>query len=298
MVDLADILDKLINGNIETRIKASNSIREFGSEAVEPLIGLIENPDNYDSWWLIAEALGTIGDERAVEPLIQLLNSPKSFEAILARKYTAEALGVLGDSRAVDTLIEMLKDRIYEEEEDGFVIDEPNQESIEVAIWALTEIGDLRGLSPIIQRSFEEDYYCTGSILTKWGEPAFKLLVGELRSDDENKRGIAASMLGEFGDRRAVTLLIELLKNDRSKRVRHSAAYALSELNDAQAFDALLGALDDSYEQTRIFATMGLGNLKDIRAIDALKKATHDEDATVRNSARQALEFIQGSATE
>lgn len=81
--DLAELVNRLIKGELEERIKAGIAIRELGDEAVGTLLELLANPENHNFWWLIADALGAIGDNRAVEPLIELLKSPMSFDAIL-----------------------------------------------------------------------------------------------------------------------------------------------------------------------------------------------------------------------
>jgi HEAT repeat protein len=295
--ELDDLLDKLANGKLEARLDAWPRLIAIGGAAVLPLIDLLNDPEKKGVWWLAANALGEIGDKRATEPLIQLLKHPLSFEALWARKNAAGALGQLKDQRAVDVLLEVLRNRIYETGEDGSVFERPDEDTIETVEWALAEIGDLRALEPIVQRIFE-DYYQEGTVLQKWGEPALKLLLNELNNNpDENRRDHAASLLGGFGDLRAVEPLIEILQNDASPRVRHSAAYALGLLGDPRAFDAFITALDDPYEQTRAVAAMGLGKLNDRRAIDALKQASQDENPHVRRAANQALERIESQQT-
>ena len=160
----------------------------------------------------------------------------------------------------------MFDDRLDEEDEDGTVIvDEPDQETIEAAIYALTEIDDLRALKPIIQR-ISDECYIQGETLRPWGEPALRLLIETLKSDDENRRGIAASLLGGFGDTGAVPALIEVLQNDKSDRVRRSAVYALglNLLQDPSACDALIVALHDPHELVRTYAEWGLDRLREL----------------------------------
>ena len=109
--ELNELLNTLVHGRTPEQINAGRDIFAFGKEAVIPLLDLLANPENSHCWWLIAEALGAIGDCHAVEPLIALLKSPQSHDALLARKYTAWALGGLHDPRAVDVLIEMLHEK-------------------------------------------------------------------------------------------------------------------------------------------------------------------------------------------
>jgi HEAT repeat protein len=103
--------------------------------------------------------------------------------------------------------------------------------------------------------------------------------------------------LGEYGNPRAVEPLIEILRNDNSDEVRHSAAYALGKLRDPRAYDVLIEALNDTYEQVRAYAATALGNLRDKRAIDALKKATQDDHQVVKQNASWALGWIENSET-
>jgi HEAT repeat protein len=289
--EIDELLDKLSTRSIEERVQTLFSLSKHGEAVVEPLIKQLNNPENISSWWLIAETLGNIGDKRAVEPLIEVLQNPLSFDERLSRRYTCWALGKLRDARAVGVLIGVLHDRIYDEDED-YIVDEPDYETIEAAIGALTLIDDPKAIEPILQRIFEGDIYYQGSLLTQWGEVALKPLLDALNSDNEHIRQVAASILGEFGDLRAVEPLIGRLRTDKSDEVRHSAAYALGELEDVRAFDAMLEALNDRYEQTRAYAAMGLGKLKDSRALDALEKATQDEYPLVQNSANWAIDWI------
>jgi HEAT repeat protein len=183
---------------------------------------------------------------------------------VLARKYTAWALAKFKDARAVDALLGMFHDRVYEEDDDGTVeVDEPDFEAIEAAIWALTEIGDERALEPIISLQLAGQFI-EGTALRSWGKSAFDLLAKGLQSEDGDRRGTAAALLGEFGDPDAVPLLIEVLQNDKSDRARHGAAYALGELRDLRAYDALRAALNDPYDQTRMYAGWALDYLKEL----------------------------------
>src|SRR4051812_12282286 len=90
-LSLETSLEQLRHGDLQVAIQASNDLTQFGKTAVDPLIEIVRDPALHHAWWLAVEALGRIGDRRAVEPLIELLQNPQSFEAMLARKYTAYA---------------------------------------------------------------------------------------------------------------------------------------------------------------------------------------------------------------
>ncbi len=70
----------------------------------------------------------------------------------------------------------------------------------------------------------------------------FDELLTQLQSRNAQQRRLATHALAAMGDRRAVQFLIAAL-NDRSKYVRSGAAWALGQLGDPSAFDALLLAI-------------------------------------------------------
>jgi HEAT repeat-containing taxis protein len=88
---------------------------------------------------------------------------------------------------------------------------------------------------------------------------------------DQERRIRAASALGELGDPRAVSALIEGLR-DSDPEVRKHAARALLALRSVRAVDALVERLKDSNECwiTRRLAAESLRRIKGYRAMAAL----------------------------
>jgi len=258
---LHNLLEMLHSSDMRERVAASIQLIAFGDEAVEPLINIVQNENESDLWWVAADTLGHIGDKRAVEPLINLLKNPTSFDAPLARKYTAYALAYLPDARAVDVLIDMLHERshIEEEEDDGTitVYDEVDYETIEAAVGTLAKIGEWRGIQAVIDRFLEGDFWCDCRMGEWGGESAFQYIVSSLKTDDPKRRRSAAALLGEFGDKRAVPILAALLDKEQPDEVRSSAIYGLSELRTIEALPHLLLALADPYEQSQLHAVHG-----------------------------------------
>jgi HEAT repeat protein len=256
--ELQNVLIQFKSANLQESIQASHDLMRFGEISVEPLISIIQDANQSHLWWLAADTLGYIGDKRAFEPLIELLKNPLSHQSRLARKYTAYALARLPDRQAIDVLIEMLHDPAFQDEyEDDEIYVEQEQydaETIEAAVGALASIGEWRGTLAVIERFLEGDFWCDCRMGEWGGEQAFQYLIAQAKSDDPNRRSRAASLLGEFGDKRAVSLLIELMKADSSDKVRSSAAYGLSILGDPRAFIPSIRALGDSYEQVRLHA--------------------------------------------
>lgn len=120
------------------RDRALESMKDFGSDLVEPTIELLTDADEdirgsalivagfFDDarivpatiellkdpdWWVritAADTLGRIGDSRAVGPLIEAL------EDVDARWAAVEALGRISDERSLKALAELLKDPMAE----------------------------------------------------------------------------------------------------------------------------------------------------------------------------------------
>ncbi len=94
---------KTLAGFVRTR--TLESLREFGPDLIEALIGLLSDPDDD----VRASAIGlaaSFDDKRLVVPMIPLLKSSDWWVRIAA----ADMLGHLGDPRAIDPLIAALGD--------------------------------------------------------------------------------------------------------------------------------------------------------------------------------------------
>lgn len=100
---LGRLLDQL--DEPENHPLATGLLRQFGGEAVEPLIGLLRDQD-VDARFGAARALGLIGDRNAAPALIAALADGEP----VVRYWAAEALGRLRDSNAVQPLGELARD--------------------------------------------------------------------------------------------------------------------------------------------------------------------------------------------
>jgi HEAT repeat protein len=261
---LQDVLNKFKFGDMNASIQASYDLLAFGIEPVDALIEIIHDPNQRHLWWSAAKTLGYTKDKRAVEPLISLLKNPESHKAMLARKYTAYALAELADARAIDVLIEMLHEPTYRDEDDDesyTEIPEEDAETIEAAVGALANIGEWRGIKAVIERFLEGGFWCDCRMGEWGGEQAFQYLLSQVRAEDVERRSNAATLLGEFGDNRAVNTLIELLEHDPNDEVRSSAAYGLSDLYDPRAFIPTLRTLNDPNDQVRLHSMHTVRNL-------------------------------------
>jgi HEAT repeat protein len=294
MSTFEDLFKQLLSGTLEESIQAAYALGRLGGEAIESLIAVLKDPTKHHVWWLVVTALGRSSNKRAVEPLIEFLKNPLSSGGLLARKYTVIALGDLRDPRAVDVLIAALDEREHYEEEDGeevTVYDEPAHEIIESAAWGLWQIGDLRAVEPIVNRLLRGDHW-HDNCLAKWGEPAFERLIKAVNSANEITRSRAASLLGEFGDIRAVEPLIEVLRKDTSEKVRHSAAYGLYELRNIRGLEPLLAALQDPYQQVRLHAAWGVGYFLRLSKDEILTYEPKEDQLSVESIVERSFQSI------
>ena len=118
-------------------------------------------------------------------------------------------------------------------------------------------------------------------------------LVHDLKAIPEHVREKAAETLGELGDSRAVTALVEALLTDESVYVRERAAYALGRLGDGRASEPLIQALRDQSEYVRREVVQALGKLGYYRVVEPLIEAIlQDESACVRERAAEIVETL------
>lgn len=82
------------------------SLREYGTDAVEPLIALLRD-DDPDARFGAAHTLGLIGDARATPALVQALSDPEP----AVRWWAADALGKLRAADAKSEITKLLKDK-------------------------------------------------------------------------------------------------------------------------------------------------------------------------------------------
>lgn len=104
------------------------------------------------------------------------------------------------------------------------------------AAWGLGDIGDARGVEPLIQALGDEES------VVRW---------------------IAAEALGKIADATAVEPLIQALRDeDEESIVRSKAAEALGEIGDTRAVEPLTEVLDDEDSSVRRAAQEALGKIR------------------------------------
>jgi HEAT repeat protein len=118
---------------------------------------------------------------------------------------------------------------------------------------------------------------------------------------DERVRESAAWALGQMEDRSAIDALGAAVQGDASARVRGTAAWAIGQLDDrgVRAPAGLLKALRDDSGDVRLKAAWALGQLEDTQAVSAIRDALDKEqDTNVRRALVRALVKSGGSSEQ
>jgi len=111
--------------------------------------------------------------------------------------------------------------------------------------------------------------------------------IAALKDDDWALREDAATLLGEFGDPRAVTPLIEAL-HDEDRAVREAATGALRKIGSA-AVPALIAALQDPNGNVQEIAVAVLKDVPEPRAVEPLIGCLTNKNWIVRMHAAKGL---------
>lgn len=188
----------------------------------------------------------------------------------------AEYLGVAGDEAALEPLIVALSDE--------------NPELRQCAAMALGELGSSRAVPALARALGDRDravQWFAATSLAKLGEPAVKILLTELRSDDEDAAVGAAVALGRMREPRAVGPLLELLSSP-DLYVREQAIEALVAIGKPSVGPLVkkLGSADPAVKKSAVVA---LGRLADVEAAAALVKLLGERDLVARHYAMLAL---------
>lgn len=270
------IANALNHDHATVRDTAASVLGDLGNPlAVEPLITALQTGAGVLRA-SAAEALGKIGDARAVEPLITALRRDDRGDV---RFFAAEALGQMRDTRAVGPLIGALDDPgvIY----GGSVA--------EAAAAALAEFDNDDARAAVIQ--WREVWELPGDATQ------IATLIERLQNPAWEARHVAAYMLGELGDVRAVEPLISALEDDDAV-VQIGAADALGKLGDPRAVEELVDVLSSSVIDVRRAVVNALGALHDDRAVGVLIDLLSDTVGDLDFAVADALEQIGGKEAE
>jgi HEAT repeat protein len=234
------------------RIIAVDSLVTLGEGAVEPLIGVLQDPD-MSVRERAAYGLGQLKDPRAIQPLVTAMHAGDSDLCWSA----AAALGTIG-GEAVEALIDLLRDR---------------DASVRAnTAWALGIPNDPRALEPLINALKDSDpnvRHNSAESLGGLGDPRAVLPITALLQDESQwVRERAIEVLKIFKDARAVLPLISAFK-DQEWRVRSYASEALVVIG-APSVESLISALGNQNAEVRFWSAQTLEKIDDARAVEPL----------------------------
>ncbi|MGF1523747.1 MAG: HEAT repeat domain-containing protein [Leptolyngbyaceae cyanobacterium] len=194
--------------------------------------------------------------KKVISELIQSLENPE----YSVRKNAAHILGQIGSVQAVPSLINALE--------------VPDCDFCETEF-----LKQIRDNESILKDKSIMKYEC---ILKLVG--SYSIL---LRGQASNVRGSAAKALGQIGDERAVSGLLQALRDSNSS-VYEEVVKALGKIGSEQAVPELLRALKTS--KYRKCIAKALGQIADDLAISKLLDAIEDRDSNIsKNDAAEAL---------
>lgn len=227
------------------------------------------------------EKLAALGDTGAVGLLVHALNDDHA----LVRRKAVEALGDFCDPHA----IQMLGARMDDDDEDPKIREE--------AVWALTKIHHRQAISrvaPTLARWAKENSFRTAQAVEALAQlkdaDVAGILVQQLPEDCDPDSGTLRAVRG-IGAPHIVGPLIQALRN-RDYLTRTLAAELLGEARDARAVDALITAAKEENKELRRAAIEALGKIGDMRAAPVFQDAAHDKSRRVRKAAVEALQAM------
>jgi HEAT repeat protein len=223
--------------------------------AIYPLRGLLKPSPILG---VVAKALGKLGDKEALEPILGLLNEEIDFAAKLG---LVEALGHLGNQRAIEPLLRILENRGAYWELHEQVIDSLNmisgKKAVEVLIQTLNDdtreykvrvgvadaLGETKTLDvipPLIKVLSDENDLLTiialGSIKKIAGSKILNILLESLENKDFEIKMGAISALGILRDKQALSILKKIILLEKGEnfpenvKIRTAAIAALTKI--------------------------------------------------------------------
>lgn len=132
--------------------------------------------------------------------------------------------------------------------------------------------------------------------LSEMGTDVLKVLHPALTAADRGTRLGAARAVGRLEHKSSVDVLIPLLRSESDAEVRSEIAWALGSIEDSQAVEPLVRALDDASIMVRESAAWALGAIESSTAVTGLSRAASDGSPLVRERVAWALGNIERSA--
>jgi len=130
-------------------------------------------------------------------------------------------------------------------------------------------------------------------------ETAGQRIRAAMSSSNQQVRANAAFLLGKAGNRSALPLLYEAIKDETSDdRVRLNSVEAIARLGDEKIYEKLWAMLISAYADDRVFGIRAMGALGSPQAKDALLTMLTDDLPEVRLVAAEQLGELGDAAGE
>lgn len=267
--DIRSIVEHLNSPDLNVRITAAQSIGTGANFAVDPLVRLLDSPDNRMAVEA-ARALGRIKDPRAVDPLLAYLPKCK----LLACTAAYNALVAIGDTRAVEPLIKMLREEMP-----------PH-----LAFVALVEFGDERALEAMIGYMKVNQQNKEMSINGYHAHPeSYQDFIKDLGAFEKDMDDLIKTIfqgIAKVKKQDEILMFYELRRS--GDLLLERTAYSVYP-NDPQFVEYYIGQLKSTDRDVRLYSVYRLLKSEDIRATEPLLQLLNDPDIEVRNLAARAL---------
>jgi HEAT repeat protein len=164
----------------------------------------------------------------------------------------------------------------------------------------LSRIGDERALKPLANLLANPDVnQAAAEALIRCGPKAVDVLLSTLKHSDTRARQLAASALGDIGDKRAAEPLALVVQADEDYAVRTAAVTALGQLKDSRAVWAIVGVLK-LRDETTPERQAALGRLRDAAnlAMRKLGDPLKTREQAVAKSLEDAVQQFESSLVD
>lgn len=294
------LLTILKNKELSLREEAVKALGQIGDQkVVKPLISVLQNEKNSKLRGQTIRALGLTKDKRAVEPLLEALQreiqKPRSDANITIIVEIAGALGKIKNERAITHLMSLYNeytDYLNKKIKNSLLTINTKRSKFYFSILSsdknkLLEIDHAWDLAA--ESLYHENNWVRRqtiwALMTLKDYRAVEQIITTLNDKSLNVLCYAIYALGEIGDKRAVTPLIDiLLKKDffahsnghdstfaeHSCDPRSEAAVALGKIKDKRAIQALISVMEEKDDHGLIEkSAWALSELGDKRSIES-----------------------------
>jgi len=285
-------LNDLSSDNYDDAADAMEGLVTRGGKVVAPLCESLANPRDARLRWRAAEVLGEIGDRRALEPLIQAIKDQDPD----VRAAAARALGEIRDPKAIEPLIAALGDEEPPVQIAAVLaLGEFDDTS---SVTPLIDLFQRSMPEAVAQSEAAETETGQTSAGTQEAERATEEQEAEGPPPDKRfeVREAVTRTLGRLAGRSPEALhAVEAALEDPHETVRTAACEALGNLGSKDATPLLVERLNDMSADVAMAAAWALGQIGDSSAREALKRATKPDRAYwVRMAANDALKRMKG----